>query len=485
MGDQILSCKMYISGKWVNAENNDTFDAINPGTWEVIGKVPQGSRQDARKAIEAARNAWESYRWTTAWERSALLKKIARTIEAHKEELAHILSLEQGKPYKTEALGEISAVITGFDYAAEQIKWLESSVIPVEDKNKRVYNILQPKGVYAVITPWNFPCNIPCEYITAALATGNAVVWNPASTTSMCAIKLTECIHEAGIPAGLLNMVTGKGSVVGDELVSNSGVDGIGFTGSSEVGKIIANRGAGKSMIMELGGNGPSVILNDADLDLAVPRVAAGCFFNAGQVCGATARVLVQADIYDEVVERMVAQAEAIRLGDQLDPNTTMGPMNNKSVYEKNIEHAKDAIKRGAKFLIGGGPAKQFDKGYFFEPTVVADVPLDSLYNLDETFGPVAPIIRFETNEQALEIANMDNWGLVKSVFTRDMKNAIYFGERLRSGIVNVNDSNLYWELHMPFGGVSGKQSGMGRIGGKHTMMSMCDIKTITFDINY
>ena len=483
MDRKIVAYKMYINGKWVEAEDHHTFEAVNPGNWEVIGTIPQGTRQDVREAVKAARNAWESYRWTSVWERSALLKRIAKSIEAHREELAHTLSLEQGKPYATEALAEIAAVVTGFINAAEQIKWLESPVIPVEDKKKRVFSILQPKGVYAVISPWNFPCNIPCEYITAALATGNAVVWNPASTTSICAVKLTECFQEAGVPEGLVNMVTGKGSIVGDELVISNGVNGIGFTGSTEVGKIIAARGAGKPMIMELGGNGPSVILKDADLDMAVPRVAAGCFFNAGQVCGATARILVESEIYDEVAERMVAQANAVRLGDPLDPQTTMGPMNNKDVFEKNIEHAKDALEKGAEILIGGGPAKQFERGFFFEPTVAVNVPLDSLYNMEETFGPVAPLIRFDSHEQALEIANMDAWGLVKSVFTRDMKYAMYFAERLKSGIVNVNDNNCYWELHLPFGGASGKQSGIGRVGGKQAMLSMCDIKTITLDI--
>lgn len=483
MENKIIEYQMYVDGKWTCAQGGATFDAINPGTWEKIGTVPQGTRHDAQNAIDAARKAWESYRWTSVWERAALLKRISLTIESHKEELANILSLEQGKPYNTEALGEISAVIAGFQYASEQIKWLESPVIPVEDKNKRVFSILQPKGVFAVISPWNFPCNIPCEYITAALATGNTVVWNPASTTSACAVKLTECFHEAGVPAGVINLVTGKGSVVGDELVVNKGTDGIGFTGSTEVGEIIAARGAGKPMIMELGGNGPSIILKDADLDVAVPRVAFGCFFNAGQVCGATARILAHDDVYDEVLARLVKEAEAVCLGDQFDPGTTMGPMNNKSVFDKNHEHARDAIERGARFLCGGGSPKQFDKGYFFEPTVVADIPLDSLYNMEETFGPVAPVIRFKTQDEALEIANMDKWGLVKSVFTKDMKSALYFGERLRSGIVNINDSNCYWELHIPFGGASGKQSGLGRIGGRHAMLSMCDIKTISIDI--
>lgn len=482
---QIAECKMYINGQWIDSADKHTFDAVNPGSWEVIGTVPLAGREDARAAIEAAKKAWETYRFTSVWERSDLLKRISKAVTNHKEELAHILALEMGKPYHTEALAEISTVAMAFEDASEQIKWLETSFIPVQDKNKRVYSILQPRGVYAVVTPWNFPCNIPCEYITAALATGNAVVWNPASATSMCAVKLTECFHEAGVPAGVLNLVTGRGSVVGDELVFNKDTCGVGFTGSTEVGSTIAKRAAGKHMLLELGGNGPSIILKDADLDMAVPRIATGCFFNAGQVCAATERILVHREIYQEVADRMVAQAKAVRLGDQLDEGTTMGPLNNKAVFEKNIRSAKDAIEKGAKILFGGKPAAQFDKGYFFEPTVIVDIPLDSLYNMDETFGPVAPIIPFETNEEALEIANMDNWGLVKSVFTKDIKSAIYFGERLSSGIVNVNDNNCYWELHVPFGGAAGKQSGLGRIGGKNTMLAMCDIKTMCIDIGY
>lgn len=481
----VKRCKMYIDGKWVDAKDGATFDAVNPGTWEVIGTIPQGTAEDARAAVAAAETAWERYRWSSVWERSELLRRISRTVEKHREDLARVLSMDQGKPYHTEALGEIGAVIMAFEDASEQIKWLETAVTPVQTPNKRVVSILQPRGVYAVITPWNYPCNIPCEYITAALATGNAIVWNSASSTSLCAVRLTEIFDEAGVPPGVLNLVTGSGAVVGAELVAHPGTCGIGFTGSTEVGHSIARQGAGKPMLLELGGNGPSVILRDADLDMAVPRVAAGCFDNAGQICAATERILVEREVYREVVDRVLAIAKGITVGDQLAEGTRMGPMNNRKVFEKSVEHAKDARARGADILFGGRPCPGFDKGWWFEPTVVADVPLDSLYNLDETFGPVAPIIPFDSHEEALRIANMDDWGLVKSVFTKDMKNAVWFGERLRSGIVNVNDNNCYWELHLPFGGAGGKKSGIGRLGGKNTMLAMSDVKTITFDIGY
>ncbi len=474
--------KMYIAGNWVESESGDTFDAINPATDRVIATLPKGTRADARKGIDAARAAQEQIAKMPIWDRARLCVAIADVMEARKEGLAETLARDQGKPYLAEAFNEVNAAITGFREAAEQVKWLESAFIPVENSNKRVFSFRQPRGVYAVVTPWNFPINIPVEYLAPGIAAGNAIVWVPAPTTSVCAVRLMECIEEAGVPAGVVNLVTGPGPVVGDEIVANPGTDAVGFTGSAETGVRIATRAAGKPLLLEMGGNGPVIILDDADLEGASRAAAIGCFANAGQICSSSERILISEKVYDEVTERMVAQAEAVRLGDPFDDGTTMGPLNNPDVAAKVARHIDDGVARGARVLFGGSARNDLGSALYHEPTVLTNVALDSLLNLEETFGPVAPLVRVKDDQEILDIANRNTLGLVSSVHTRDIKRAFTFAEGLRTGIVNINDT-LYWELHIPFGGMSGKRSGIGRLGGRHTLMAMSDLKTVTIDL--
>jgi succinate-semialdehyde dehydrogenase/glutarate-semialdehyde dehydrogenase len=280
-----------------------------------------------------------------------------------------------------------------------------------------------------------------------------------------------------------VNLVTGPGPVVGDEIVSHPGTDAVGFTGSSATGTHIAARAAGKPLMLELGGNGPTIILPDADLDRAVPRIAQGCFLNSGQVCSATERILVHERVHDAVVERLVTAARAERLGMPDDPETTMGPLNNQPVAEKMDRHLADARAKGARVLFGGRRAPGFPTDLFYEPTVVDGVTPDMLLNTEETFGPVAPVLTFRTYEEALAIADGCTLGLVSAVFTQSMRDAFFFVERLRAGIVCVNEFTDYWELHIPFGGASGKRSGVGRLGGRHTLMEMTDLKTVVLDL--
>ncbi|HLT59138.1 MAG: aldehyde dehydrogenase family protein [Limnochordales bacterium] len=481
--DAVIHYKMYIDGQWVESEGGGRMDAVNPATGRVFATVPEGTREDARRAIAAARQAAETFAKWSPWERSRLCHTIATVMERRRDELARTLAEDQGKPYHTEARYEVDKAIEGFYHAAEQIKWLETSFIPVENPHKRVFTFRQPRGVYAVITPWNYPINIPVEYLAPGIATGNTIVWVPAPSTSVCAVKLMECLEEAGVPPGVVNLVTGQGPVVGDEIVAHPGTDAVGFTGSSETGVAIAARAAGKPLLLEMGGNGPVIILDDADLDLACQVAAAGSFANAGQICSSSERILVHARVYDQVAERLVKAAEKVRLGDPFAEETTMGPLNNEKVAAKVVRHVQDSQERGAQVVFGGKVREDLGSPLFHEPTVIIDVPADSLINREETFGPVAPLIRAKDDEEILRLANGGRYGLTCGVFTRDIKRAFHFAENIKSGIVNINDGSTYWELHIPFGGASGKRSGIGRLGGKYTMMEMTDLKTVTIDL--
>lgn len=475
--------RMYIGGRWVDGISGARFEARSPATGDAIATLPEGTREDAHRAIAAAREGAARLARMSVWDRARLCARVADVLERRREELARVLTLDQGKPFYSEARAEVEATITGWRNAADHVKWLETPVIPVEDPFKRVISIRQPRGVYAVITPWNFPLNIPTEYLAPGLAAGNAIVWVPAPTTSVVAVTLVTCLEEAEVPPGAINLVTGPGPVVGDEIVAHPGTDAVAFTGSSATGESIARRAAGKPLLLELGGNGPTLILDDADLERAAQATAFASFFNAGQVCSAAERILVHGRVHDEVAGRLVDRAKRIRLGNPFDQQTEMGPLNNAPVAEKTDRHLADAVARGAKILAGGGRARGLPTDLYYQPTVLTGVARDALINREETFGPVAPLVPFERDEDALEWANDSTLGLVSAVFTRDLSRAFWFAERLRTGIVNVNDSTNYWELHIPFGGVAGKRSGIGRLGGRHTLEEMTDLRTICLDV--
>ena len=472
----------FIGGKWCIDGAGAIRPQHSPIDGSEIGFLTWSTRAAAQQAIAAARAAQGQWRRVPVWERAKLMRRIGDAMSARHHELAELLTLEQGKP-RAEALFEVGKSVDGFNLAADLVKYLEGATIPTEDPTKRVMTFYQPRGVYAVVTPWNFPVNIPVEYIAPGLAAGNTIVWTPAPTTSLVAAALIHAIEDADLPPGILNLVTGAGDVVGDEIVSNPGTDGVGFTGSAATGRIISQRAAGKPQLMELGGNGPVVILADADLDRAAEATASGCFVNAGQVCSSSERILVQANVYEAFAEKMAEKAQAVALGDPRKDGITMGPLNNAGVAKKVAEHVGDALQRGAKTITGGGQPKDALSPLYFEPTVLVGVTRDALINTEETFGPVAPLIRFESDEQAFDLARDNRYGLVSSVFTRDIDRAFRYIEEMPTGIVNINDTSNYWELHIPFGGVSGKDSGMGRVGGRHALAAMCDLKTATFTV--
>jgi succinate-semialdehyde dehydrogenase/glutarate-semialdehyde dehydrogenase len=472
---------MHIGGEWVDSVTGETFERISPVTGEVLATLPNANREDAQAAIDAANRARSSMASMPVFERAALCHAIADILQSRHEAMAEELSLEQGKPYR-EACEEIIFAAELYRDAGENIKRLETSIVPSVDPNKRILTIRQPHGVVAVITPWNFPVAIPSEYLSAALASGNTVVWKPAPTSSIIAVRLVECFLEAGIPEGSVNLLFGEAEV-GDEMVANPGTHAVGLTGSSAVGNAVAQRAGAKPILLELGGNGPTIILDDADLERAIEGAAFGCYFNAGQICQSSERILTHDKIHDAVLEGLVEKARTIKLGHPLDEATTMGPLNNEGVAKKMDEHLADAVQKGATVVAGGRRAEGFPTTLYYEPTVVDGVPADSLFNHEETFGPVAPVISTGDIDEAITLANSCGLGLCCSVYTSSLSKAFYCAEQLECGVVNVNESAAYWDGRIPFGGYSGKGSGVGRLGGKETILSMTQLKSMVMDV--
>lgn len=478
-----MSLSMYIDGRWVASDSGRTMPVISPVTGEEIATVPRGTRADVGRAVTAARAVQPSFARWTPFERRQLCHAIAESILQRREALAEQLTLEQGKPYQSEALSEVDDTAEMFRIAAEDITRLEGAVIPSSDAAKRIITIRQPRGTYGVITPWNFPLAIPSEYLSAGLAAGNAIVWVPAPTTAGCAVRLMECLAEAGTPPGIVNLVTGEGADVGDEVAGHAGIDAIGFTGSSATGLHVSRRAAGKAQLLELGGNSPTIVLADADVAEAARRAGRGAFRNAGQICDSTERILVQRRIHAPFLAALLDATREFRLGDPRRPETTLGPLNNDRPAHLMDLHLEDALHKGARVLVGGHREGGFPTALYYPATVVDGVRPDMLLNLEETFGPIAPVLTFDDEEEAVAIANSAPSGLVAALFTRDLGKAFRIAERLQVGIVNINESTAYWQPHTPFGGYSGKASGVGRLGGKYTLLEMSQIKTLVLDI--
>jgi len=475
----LTTSAMFVDGAWVGAASGETFVAESPATGEAIGEVPRGDREDARRAIAAANRAADGWASLTAFERAAKLHAVADAIESRRDALARTLTLDQGKPLRAEAYGEVEELVVYWRMAAEDAKRLGGLLPNSMSPGKRVLLVRRPVGVVGVITPWNWPYTMPAELIAPALASGNAVVWTPASTTALCAVALAECVVEADLPPGVFNLVTGPGSTVGDEIAANPGTHAVAFIGSTETGRKVAAAGAGKSLLLEMGGNGPVVVLEDADLDAAAGAAVTACFLCAGQSCTAGERLLVHRDVSEAFVEKLARLVAEIRLGDPFADDTTMGPLNNESGALKMDEHVADALERGAALVAGGARADGFPTGLYWQPTILDRVPADALVATQETFGPVAPVVSIDSLDHAIELANASPYGLLAAVFTKDLAKGLRFADRVKTGWVNVNESSNYWEPHLPFGGRSGTASGLGRVGGVFSMESFTELQTV------
>jgi succinate-semialdehyde dehydrogenase/glutarate-semialdehyde dehydrogenase len=474
---------MYIGGDWVESESGATMESTSPATGEVIGTVPAGTREDAARAIAAANAASREWAARSAFDRAAALERIASVVAERRDDLARTLTLDQGKPLHAEAYEEVAELEEYFRMAAADATRIEGLMPPSVDAAKRVFVYRVPRGVVAAVTPWNWPYTMPAEILAPALAAGNAVVWSPAASTSVCAVKLAECVVDAGLPAGVFNLVTGHGRVVGDEIVASPGTHAIGFIGSTETGYAIAERAAGKALLLEMGGNGPLVVLDDADVDRAVEASVSASFLCAGQSCTAGELFLVHEAVHDEFLDKLAARIADVRLGDPFDEATTMGPLNNEPVAAKMDEHVGDALERGAKLVAGGARASGFPTALYYEPTVLDRVSDEMEVAREETFGPIVPIRTIRSEDEALAMIDESPYGLLAAVFTRDLARGLRFAERARAGWVNVNASSNYWETHLPFGGRSGSRSGVGRVGGRFAFDSFTELKTVVVEL--
>ena len=473
--------QMYVGGEACGSESGRTRRATSPATGEEIAEVPDGTRADVRRALQAARTAQPELAATSPFERAELCHELADAVEERFDHLVRWLSFDQGKPV-AEAEYEVDGCAQLFRIAAEDVKRDDPPTLPSEDADKHVFTLREPHGVYGVVTPWNFPLTISAEYLAPGLAVGNAVVWCPAPTTSAVSLKLAETFAGTSLPDGALNVVTGDGPVVGDEVVSNDATDAVGFTGSPETGETIARNAGAKPTLLEMGGNGPVIVLDDAAVDAAAEATAAGCFTNAGQICSASERILVHESVRDEFVDELADIAADTTVGDPFDADTDMGPLNNAAVADKMDRHVADAVEKGATLVCGGERVDSAPTDLYYEPTVLDGVTPEMTVNREETFGPIAPVFGFDDRDEALEIANGIDLGLTAGVFTRSIDHLYFFAERLETGIVNVNDGSNYWEKHLPFGGHTGKRSGVGRLGGRYTIEEMSQIKNVTVD---
>jgi succinate-semialdehyde dehydrogenase / glutarate-semialdehyde dehydrogenase len=468
----------YVNGQWIDADSGSTIDVTNPADGSHLGTIPKLIDTETRRAIEAANAAWPAWRKKTAKERSAILRRWFDLMMENQEDLAKLMTLEQGKPL-AEAMGEIAYGASFVEWFAEEAKRVYGDTIPAPAENRRIVVIKQPVGVVAAITPWNFPNAMITRKCAPALAAGCPVVIKPATATPYSALALAELGERAGIPAGVLNIVTGSSGAIGGELTSNPTVRKLSFTGSTEIGKMLMEQCAGtvKKVSMELGGNAPFIVFDDADIDAAVDGAMASKFRNTGQTCVCANRILVQDSVYDEFAEKLAVAVRGLKVGPGIEAGNTAGPLIDEAGLAKVEEHVEDACSKGAKIAVGG--ERHALGGNFYQPTVLTDVTTDMLITQDETFGPVAPLFRFSNEDEAIEMANDTPYGLAAYFYARDLGRVWRVSEALETGIVGINTGIISSEV-APFGGV--KESGVGREGSKYGLEEFTEVKYLCIE---
>lgn len=472
----LLKSQAYINGQWVNADDGKTFDVQNPATGEVITQVASMGTNETRRAIESAETAWIDWRNKTAKERSSILRQWFQLMMENQQDLATILSSEQGKPL-AESMGEVAYGASFIEWFAEEAKRIYGDIIPSQGRDKRIVVIKQPIGVVAAITPWNFPNAMITRKAGPALAVGCPFIIKPAAETPLSALALAVLAERAGVPAGIFSVLpTASASAVGGEMTRNPSVRKITFTGSTAVGKLLMEQSAKtlKKVSLELGGNAPFIVFDDADIDAAVAGALISKYRNSGQTCVCTNRFLVQDSVYDEFVEKLTAGVKKLKVASAFEEGAQQGPLINEAAIVKVEEHLADAISRGGRIVTGG--KRHARGGTFFEPTIIADATTDMACATDETFGPVAPIFRFTTEEEAIKMANATEFGLASYFYSRDIGRIWRVAENIESGMVGVNEGLISTEI-APFGGI--KESGLGREGSHYGTEDYLEIKYI------
>lgn len=471
----LLKTKAYINGQWADANNGEVIAVVNPATGETVATVPNMGQAEARDAVAAAQASQKAWQAKSAKERSKILRHWFDLLMQHQDDLAMILTLEQGKPL-AEAKGEIAYGASYIEWFAEEAKRIYGDVIPAPSSDKRIVVTKQPIGVCAAITPWNFPNAMITRKAAPALAAGCSFIIRPASQTPLSALALAELAHRAGIPAGVFNVITGSSSQIGEVLTKDDRVKKFSFTGSTEVGRKLIAQCADtvKKVSMELGGNAPFIVFNDADLDAAVIGAINCKFRNAGQTCVCANRLYVQSGVYDAFVEKLAIAVKKMRIGNGLEQGVEVGPVIDGNAIKKIKHHVEDALSKGATLVTGGQQLAMGD--HFFDPTVIKNVTQSMLVAKEETFGPLAPVFKFETEEEVIGYANDTEFGLASYFYTNDLGKVVRVADALEYGMVAVNTGILSNEA-APFGGV--KQSGLGREGSKYGIEDYLEIKYI------
>ncbi len=463
----------HIDGEWVAAREGETIPVFNPSTGKRIGSVPKLDQPEIRRAIRAAHTAFPSWRAKTAKERTSALRRWRDLMMANQEDLARLMTAEQGKPL-AEARGEIAYAASFVEWFAEEAKRVYGDVIPPPQSDRRILVFKEPVGVCAAITPWNFPAAMITRKTAPALAAGCTVVLKPASATPFSALALAELADRAGIPKGVFNVVTGNSAAIGAELATHPMVRKLTFTGSTDIGKLLMQQCAGtvKKLSLELGGHAPFIVFDDSDLDAAAEGALQSKYRNAGQTCVCANRLLVQETVYDAFAAKLTERVRSLRVGDGMEPGVTIGPLINSEALAKVEEHVRDAVSKGARVLTGG--KRHARGGLFYEPTVLADATPSMKITREETFGPVAPLYRFRDEVEAVSMANDTAFGLAAYFYSRDVGRIFRTAEAMEYGIIGVNTGMISTEV-APFGGM--KESGIGREGGKYGIDEFLETK--------